>query len=69
MRSFAVIITEEEDFFIARCPQLDVTSQGRTLQEAQKNIKEAVECYIEAFGVEDIPETAIKPVVGTVEIG
>ncbi|NLX05703.1 MAG: type II toxin-antitoxin system HicB family antitoxin [Phycisphaerae bacterium] len=69
MRSLAFIITEEEGFFVARCPQLDVTSQGRTLQEAQKNMKEAIECYIEAFGLEDIPETTIKPVVATVEIG
>ena len=68
MRSFAVSITPEDDWFIARCPELNVTSQGRTLEEAEANLKEAVELYIESFGLEDIPETPVKPLWTTVEV-
>jgi predicted RNase H-like HicB family nuclease len=32
-----------------------VTSQGETLEDAEKNIKEAIELYIESFGTEDLP--------------
>jgi hypothetical protein len=36
-----------------------VTSQGETLEEAQANIKEAIELYIESFG-EDLPREILK---------
>lgn len=52
MRSFAVSVTPEGTFFVARCAELDVTSQGETLPEALANIKEAIECYIESFGLD-----------------
>ena len=50
MRNFLVSIQKEDKFFVARCPELSVTSQGNTLEEAQANIKEAIELYIESFG-------------------
>lgn len=68
MRQFLAIITKEDDFFIARCPELNVTSQGETLEEAEKNIKEAIELYIESFGTEDLPQKVSKPYVTLVEI-
>ncbi|GBE17517.1 hypothetical protein BMS3Abin16_00100 [archaeon BMS3Abin16] len=58
MRTFLVSIQREEKFFVARCPELGVTSQGKSIEEARKNIKEAIELYIESFGVEDLPETS-----------
>ena len=33
-----------------------MVSQGKTIAEAQANLKEAVELYLESFGVEDLPE-------------
>lgn len=50
MSTFMVSITKEDKFFISRCPELGVTSQGSTLDESQANIKEAIELYIESFG-------------------
>jgi predicted RNase H-like HicB family nuclease len=32
---------------VARCLELGVVSQGKTVEEAQKNLKEAVELYLE----------------------
>ncbi len=67
MRTFLVSIQEEEKFFVARCPELKVTSQGESLAEARKNIEEAIELYIESFGLDDLPDTS-KPFWTTVEV-
>lgn len=68
MRQFLVAITKEDDFFIARCPELNVTSQGETLEEAEENIKEAIELYIESFGIEDLSQQVSKPYLTFVEV-
>lgn len=59
MRSFLVSIQKEDKFFVARCPEHGVTSQGETLEEAQVNIKEAMDLYIESFG-KDLPRETLK---------
>ncbi|MEK7745803.1 MAG: type II toxin-antitoxin system HicB family antitoxin [Elusimicrobiota bacterium] len=38
-----------EKYFIAKCPELGVTTQGRTLKEAKKNLKEAIDLHLEAM--------------------
>lgn len=38
-----------EKYIVARCPELGVTTQGRTMSEARKNLKEAVELHLEAM--------------------
>ena len=68
MGSFMVSIIKENNFFVARCPDLGVTSQGETLEEAQANIKEAIELYIESFGIEDLPVETSRPLWTTVEV-
>ncbi len=68
MRTFLVSIQKEDKFFVARCPDLGVTSQGKTLEEAQANIKEAIELYIESFGTEDLPRETSRPFWTTVEV-
>jgi len=68
MRQFLVAITKEDDFFISRCPELNVTSQGKTLEEAEKKIKKTIELYIESFGTEDLPQQVSKPYLTFVEI-
>jgi len=44
---FTTIIIREGKWFVARCAELGVVSQGKTVLEAKKNIKEAVELYLE----------------------
>ena len=51
MRSFTAIIRKGEKQFVALCPELDVVSQGYTVEEAINNLKEAVELYIEEMGI------------------
>ena len=48
---FTAIIKKGEKQFVALCPELDVVSQGYTVEEAIKNLKEACELYIEEMGV------------------
>jgi len=45
------IIKKGEKQFVALCPELDVVSQGYTIEEALDNLKEACELYIEEMGV------------------
>ncbi len=41
------IIEKEKGLYSALCLELDVASQGKTIQEASKNLHEAVELYLE----------------------
>mgnify|MGYP003396300858 CR=1 FL=1 len=44
---FTTIIKKEGKWYVARCIELGVVSQGRTIEEAQNNLREAVELYME----------------------
>lgn len=45
------VIKKGEKQYVALCPELDVVSQGHTVEEALSNLKEAVELYIEEMGL------------------
>jgi len=40
-------LSDGSDVFVAHCTSLGITSQGENIDEAIKNIKEAVELYLE----------------------
>ena len=40
------VMKHEGDWYIAHCPPLDLTTQGKTLAEAKKNLIEASELFI-----------------------
>lgn len=40
-------VTKEKDWFVARCLEVEVTSQGKTMEEALSNLHEALELYFE----------------------
>ena len=46
--SLTAIIRRSETHFVARCPELDVVSQGKTIKDAHNNITEAVELFLES---------------------
>jgi predicted RNase H-like HicB family nuclease len=64
---FSAVITKDEDWYVARCPELRVTSEGKTVEEALANLREAVELYIETWGA---PETVPgnEPFMTTLEV-
>jgi predicted RNase H-like HicB family nuclease len=41
------IIYREEKYYVAQCLNVDVSTFGESIQEAQKNLKEALELYFE----------------------
>lgn len=50
MRNFTAVIKKGEKQYVALCPELDVVSQGCTIEEAIANLKEAAEVYLEEMG-------------------
>jgi predicted RNase H-like HicB family nuclease len=47
VRQVTAIIEREGDGYVALCPELDVASQGETIESARKNLQEAVELFLE----------------------
>ena len=48
---FSALITQEEEWYVARCPELGVTSQGKDVEAARANPREAIELYLETWGL------------------
>jgi predicted RNase H-like HicB family nuclease len=47
LRQFTGIIEREGNGYIALCPELDIASQGPTVEEARRNLVEAIELFFE----------------------
>jgi len=64
---FTAIIQRTEKWFVALCPELDVVSQGKTVEEARRNVTEAVELFLETASPPELKrrmskETYIAPI-------
>ena len=44
---FTAVIRKGEKQYVALCPEVDVVSQGKTIEQAIANLKEAVGLYVE----------------------
>ena len=53
-RNFTVILEKEDDGYVSFCPELDIASQGYTIEEAKANLKEAVELFFETASESEI---------------
>jgi len=53
---FSAIVHKEDDWYVSWCPDIDIASQGKTVEEAVANLKEAVELYLEDEDV-SVPQT------------
>ncbi len=42
--------------YVALCPELDIASQGATIQEASSNLQEAIELFLEEADPQEIEE-------------
>jgi predicted RNase H-like HicB family nuclease len=54
--TFTAILEREDDGYVALCPELDIASQGKTVEEARENLREAVELFLETASPEEIEE-------------
>ncbi len=50
------IIEREDDGFVALCPELDIASQGSTIEEARANLIEALTLFFETASPSEIAE-------------
>jgi predicted RNase H-like HicB family nuclease len=64
---FSVLITKEDDLYVARCPELAVTSQGENVESARANLREAIELFLETWGAPD-PVPSQQPFWTFVEV-
>jgi predicted RNase H-like HicB family nuclease len=60
-RRFTAIIEKEDDLFVALCPELDIASQGNNIQEAQDNLKEAIELFLDYADESEVRKRLGKP--------
>lgn len=49
-RRFTAILSKEDDLYVARCPELDIASQGSTVEAARANLAEALRLFLESAG-------------------
>ncbi|MBI5887514.1 MAG: type II toxin-antitoxin system HicB family antitoxin [Deltaproteobacteria bacterium] len=67
-KKFTAVITKEENWYVAHCVELGVVSQGKTIEEAQTNLKEAVVLYLDSFGSDDMPESTGEVLLYPLEV-
>lgn len=53
------IIEREGDGYVSLCPELDIASQGDSIEESRDNLKEAVELFLETASKNEIKEKLI----------
>ena len=58
------VVAHESPWYVARCLEVEVASQGTTVEEALANLREATELYLEEF-----PQVAPShPILATFEV-
>ena len=61
--TFTAVLHKEDDLYVADCPEVGTVSQGKTVEEAIANLKEATELYLEEFP----PTNHGRPIVAVFE--
>jgi predicted RNase H-like HicB family nuclease len=61
----SAVVRKEGKLYSSWCPELDVASQGKTIESALANLKEAVELYLED---EDARAIEGAPIITTIEV-
>jgi predicted RNase H-like HicB family nuclease len=55
-RRFTAMIYRENGGYVALCPELDVASQGDTVEDASANLREAVELFLESADPSEVAQ-------------
>ena len=53
-RQLTAIIECEENIYVALCPELDIASQGHTVEKSKKNLQEALELFFEYASEDEV---------------
>jgi predicted RNase H-like HicB family nuclease len=60
--TFTAVLHKEDALYVAKCPEVETVSQGKTVEEALDNLKQASELYLEFS-----PENSGRPLVTVFE--
>jgi len=55
-RQLTAIIQREDDVYVALCPELDIASQGDSVEEARANLIEALQIFFEAADLTEVDQ-------------
>lgn len=58
----------EGKWYVAYCAELGVTSQGKTLEESERNLREAIELYIEDMPKDELIHFTEHPLIRTLDL-
>jgi predicted RNase H-like HicB family nuclease len=53
-KTFTAAIHREGDTYVSLCPELDIASQGDSVDQARDNLREAVELFLETASPQEI---------------
>jgi predicted RNase H-like HicB family nuclease len=59
------VVTQEGDWYVARCLEIDAVSQGETVEQALANLRDVVEVYVEEEG---LPPAPTHPLVTSIDV-
>lgn len=55
-KTFTAAIHREGDTYVSLCPELDIASQGDSVDQARDNLREAVELFLETASPQEIED-------------
>lgn len=68
-RTLTAVLIREDDGFVALCPEIDVASQGDSVEEAKANLREAVELFCESASEAEVKDRlASESYVSSLEV-
>lgn len=62
---FTAAVIQEPPWYVARCLEVEVTSQGETVEDALRNLREALELHFEDW---PLPDHIKTPIIAPVDI-
>ena len=62
-KNLTAIFEKENDGYVSLCPELDIASQGQTMEEARTNLKEAIELFFETASPGEIKQRLHENIV------
>ena len=63
--TLSAVLNPEGDGYVSLCPELDIASQGDTIEDALANLKEALEGFFETASADEVQTRLKKPALFT----
>ena len=60
MRNLTAVVHKEDELYVADCPEVGTASQGKTVDEAIANLKEATALYLQEFPEKELQRPIVR---------